>query len=546
MLPVLSTTSPEKPSPQKILTALAAERMRRECDLFCRRAWPLVEPKRAIWNWHMSAILEHLVYVTQAEIRNLMIMIPPRMTKTTLCSVLWPAWHWVVQPQTQWIFAGYESSLVLESAQSSRRLIESGWFQQFYGHEWYLLSDANKKDNYHNSKGGYRISTSVGGKTAGWGGDMQVLDDPNNTKKVESDTIRQSANEWHDNAWRSRMNNPNKTQKVYVAQRTHDSDVMGHVLSMEPHRWVQLVLPMEFDPKRICITYPNDGKGVMKDAKAIFRDPRQVEGELLNPKRFDKDTAQVERDAMSERAWNAQYQQQPEGQGGLILKKHWWKQWVYPEWHPEAGKVRPLPEWIEIIQVYDTAFEEDEEADFSARTTWGIFSHRESIKDPKTGGFRDGRQRICAMLLDWMEERLTFPALVDECYRSADEMDPDQVLVEKKASGHSLVQELRRPRRGGRRVPVKAVKLTDGGDLTARVHAASLMLEKGCVYYIPRKWSLRLIEQVAKFAPGDHGDTEATLAIAWQYMRRYFDLTLPDDDDEGEIAPFTWKRRKYG
>lgn len=546
MAAVLSTTPTAKASPQKILTALAAERMRRDCDLFCRRAWPLVEPKRAIWNWHMSAILEHLVYVSQGEIRNLAVMMPPRMSKTLLCSVLWPVWHWIQSPQTQWIFAGYEQSLVLESAQASRRLIESGWFQQFYGHEWYLRSDANKKELYHNSRGGYRISTSVGGKTAGFGGDIQVLDDPNNTKKVESDAIRLSANEWHDNAWRSRMNNPNKSQKVYVAQRTHDSDVIGHVLAMEPHRWVQLIMPMEHDPKRICITYPNDGKGVKKDAKAIFRDPRKIEGELLNPKRFDKDTAQVERDAMSERAWNAQYQQQPEGQGGLILKKHWWKQWVYPEWHPEAGKVRPLPEWIEIIQVYDTAFEEDEEADFSARTTWGIFSHRESIKDPKTGTFRDGRQRVCAMLLDWMEERLTFPALVDECYRSADEMDPDQVLVEKKASGHSLVQELRRPRRGGRRVPVKAVKLTDGGDLTARVHAASLMLEKGTIYYIPRKWSLRLIEQVAKFAPGDHGDTEATLAIAWQYMRRYFDLTLPDDDDEGEIAPFTWKRRKYG
>lgn len=494
----------------------------------------------------MSAILEHLVYVSQGEIRNLAVMMPPRMSKTLLCSVLWPVWHWIQSPQTQWIFAGYEQSLVLESAQASRRLIESGWFQQFYGHEWYLRSDANKKELYHNSRGGYRISTSVGGKTAGFGGDIQVLDDPNNTKKVESDAIRLSANEWHDNAWRSRMNNPNKSQKVYVAQRTHDSDVIGHVLAMEPHRWVQLIMPMEHDPKRICITYPNDGKGVKKDAKAIFRDPRKIEGELLNPKRFDKDTAQVERDAMSERAWNAQCQQQPEGQGGLILKKHWWKQWVYPEWHPEAGKVRPLPEWIEIIQVYDTAFEEDEEADFSARTTWGIFSHRESIKDPKTGTFRDGRQRVCAMLLDWMEERLTFPALVDECYRSADEMDPDQVLVEKKASGHSLVQELRRPRRGGRRIPVKAVKLTDGGDLTARVHAASLMLEKGSIYYIPRKWSLRLIEQVAKFAPGDHGDTEASLAIAWQYARRYYDLTLPDDDDEGEIAPFTWKRRRYG
>ena len=549
MLPLAVPDSPpiERLSPAKVLTSIAAERERRDAKLFCQRGWHIVEPKRVIWNWHMDAILEHLVYVTQGEIRNLAVMIPPRMSKTLLCSVLWPVWHWLQRPQTQFIAASYDKSLVLEASQGSRRLIESGWFQQRYGHEWYLLPDENKKELYRNSKGGYRMSTSVNGKTAGFGGDVQLLDDPNNTKQVESDAIRLSANEWHDNAWRSRMNDPNKTQKVYVAQRTHDSDVIGHVLEMEGNRWVQVILPMEFDPSRICITYPNNGRGVKPEAKAIFRDPRKVEGELLNPRRFDKDTAQVEKDAMSDRAWNAQYQQQPEGQGGLILKRHWWKQWVYPEWHPEAGKEMLLPQFIEVIQVYDTAFEEDEEADFSARTTWGIFSHRESIKDPKTGTFREGRQRICALLLDWMEDRFSFPALVDEVYRSYREADPDRVLVEKKASGHSLVQELRRPRQGGVRVPVVAVKLTDGGDLTARVHAASLMLEKGCIYYVPRRWSLRMIEQVAKFAPGDHGDTEATLAIAWQYMRRYHDLTLPDDEEEGQIAPFAWrKQRRYG
>lgn len=543
MLPVLNHGS-DGLTPQIQLTAIAGERMRRDANLFAQRAWPLVEPKRAIWNWHMSAILEHLVYVTQGEIRNLMVMIPPRMTKTTLCSILWPVWHWLQIPGAQFIAAGYEKSLVLEAAQASRRLIESPWFQKFYGHRWYLLPDENKKELYRNSKGGYRISTSVCGKTAGFGGDIQLLDDPNNTKQVESDAVRQGANEWHDNAWRSRMNNPNKTQKVYVAQRTHDSDVMGHVLATEPHRWVQLVLPMEFDPKRICITYPNKGSGVIPEAKAIFKDPRKKEGELLNPKRFNKDTAQVEQDAMSVRAWNAQYQQQPEGAGGLILKKHWWKQWVYPEWHMEAGKVMPLPTWIEIIQVYDTAFEEEEENSKSARTTWGIFVHRESIKDPKTGVWRDGRQRVCAMLLDWFEDRVEYPTLRDELIRAYRESDPDLVLVEKKASGHSLIQEIRRH---PDRIPIKGVKLTDGGDLIARIHTASLMLEKGCIYYVPRKWSLRLIDQVAKFPNGDHDDTEATLAIAWQYMRRHSDLTLPDDEDEKDIAPFRWKRRaKYG
>lgn len=489
----------------------------------------------------MSAILEHLVYVTLGDIRNLMVCVPPRMTKSLLSSVLWPVWHWLQQPGTQFLFASYDMSLTLRDAGLSRRLIESGWFQQFYGDQFYLLPDDNVKKMFRNDKGGYRLSTSVDGKTTGEGGDIQCLDDAHNAKQVESDVQRASAITWHDNAWRSRMNDPNKTQKVYTGQRTHDGDIYGHVFRTEGHRWVKLELPMEFDPKRICITYPNKGRGVAPEAKEIFRDPRKEEGELLNPKRFDKFTLAAEKEAMSERAYNAQYQQQPEGQGGLILKKHWWKQWVYPEWHPSAGKERELPEFIEIVQVYDTAFEEDEEADFSACTTWGLFAHRESEKDQRTGRIIEGKQRICAMLLDWMEERLSFPDLRRVAIQSDRHWSPDWILIEKKASGHSLIQELKR-----KKLPIKAVKIPSNMDLVARVHEASLMLEKGCIYYVPRKWSVRLIEQVAKFPNGEHDDTESTLSMAWMFMRKYHDLTLPDDEPVEEIAPFKWKKQRYG
>ncbi len=541
MLPEIAPRPTTARPPTQVLTEIGAERHRRDLELFTRRAWHIIEPKRCVWNWHLSAICEHLAFVSMGEIRNLMINIPPRMTKSLLTSVIWPVWDWLHYSGRQFICASYDLNLALRDAVLSRRLIESAWFQNQYSTEFFLLPDDNQKKMYRNSEGGYRITTSVNGASTGYGGDIQALDDPHNAKKVESDKDRQNALTWHDNAWRSRMNDPNKTQKVYTGQRTHDVDIFGHVLEMEGHRWVKLELPMEFDPKRLCITYPNKGRGVEKDAKEIFRDPRKVEHELLNPKRFNKHTAQDEKDAMSERAWMAQYQQQPEGQGGLILKRHWWKQWVYPEWHPEAGKTRPLPEFFEIIQVYDTAFEEDEEADNSARTTWGVFNYRESIMDEKTGRLREGKQRTCALLLDMMEEKLSYPDLREEAIESNEEFAPDSILIEKKASGHSLVQELRK-----KGLPVKAVKLTDGGDLIARAHASSLMLEKGCIYYIPRRWAQRVIENAAKFPNADHDDIVATLVIAWMYLRRYYDLTLPDDEDEHEIAPFKWQKRGYG
>lgn len=532
---------PAKPSPTAILTALAAERMRRGFGLFARRAWHIIEPKPCVWNWHMDAICEHLVYVTLEDIRLLMIMVPPRTSKSLLTSVLWPVWHWIQKPESQFISASYEKSVALGFSGLSRRLIESSWFKQFYAQDFFLLQDDNRKEYYTNSKGGYRVTTSVDGKTTALGGDIQLLDDPMNAKDANSDAVRNSSISWHDNSWRSRVNDPNKSQKVYIAQRLHDADIPGHVIAQEGHRWVQLMLPMEHETRRTCITYLNDGTGVKPDAKPIFKDPRKVDGELLNPKRFNKETAATEKDAMSERDWNAQFQQQPEGQGGLILKRKWWRQWKWPEWHPLAGRERELPEFIEIIQVYDTALEEDEEADYSARTTWGIFAHRESEKDEKTGRTKDGRQRICAIMLDMMEQKLEFPDLRAEVISSYHEFMPDYVLVEKKASGHGLVHELKR-----KNIPVKAIKLTDGGDKVARVRTSSLMLEKGCIFYVSRKWSMHVIDRAAKFPSGAHKDLVDTLSIAWQYMRRHSDLQLPDDDSDSETAPFAWPKRKYG
>lgn len=523
---------------QRLLTMVAAETKRRSLERYVHGAWPQVEPSRLKWNWHLDAMCEHLMALAVGEIRFLMIMIPPRMSKSLICTVLWPTWVWTQWPEEQFICASYSADLSIEHSLMARRVIESAWYQERWGDKFFMRHDENRADMYRNSAGGYRLTTSVKGRSTGEGGSIQIIDDPHDAKNVESDVMRASTLAWHDNAWRSRVNDPNTARKLYVAQRTHDSDVMGHVLAREGDRWCQLVLPMEFDVKRKCITYANDGTGPNLKKK-IFEDPRKIEGELLNPIRFNKQTARAEKEGgMSDRAWNAQYQQQPEGQGGLILKRAWWRPWVYPEVHNLAGKEMPMPEFFEIIQVYDTALEEDEENDFTARTTWGIFQHSESFIDPATGRTITGENRVCAMLLDMLCERMEYPDLRDELIKSNKDFAPDWILVEKKVSGHSLIQEGRR-----KHLPMKAVKVF--GDLNSRVNEASLMLKKGCIYYVPRTWSFQVINSAAKYPVGDHDDIESTLAIGWQYMRQWHGLQLPDDETQEEISPFRWKRKTY-
>lgn len=521
--------------PIRMLTMVAAEKMRRNLAHYMQQAWIQIDPARLRWNWHLDALSDHLMALSVGEIRFLGIEIPPRMTKSASCTIVWPTWHWIRWPEEQFICASYSSSLSLEHSLQARRLIESEWYQSRWGDRYYMLGDENRADMYRNSKGGYRLTTSVGGRTTGEGGTCQLLDDPFDAKGVESDIKRASTLAWHDNAWRSRVNDPNTAKKLYVAQRTHDMDIMGHIRAKEDKRWVFLTLPMEFDVKRKCITYANDGTGPNLKKK-IFEDPRKKEGELLNPSRFNKETARAEKEGgMSDRAWNAQYQQQPEGQGGLILKRAWWRAWTYPDMHSMAGKEMAMPEFFEIIQVYDTAFEKKEENDYTARTTWGIFEHSETFIDPSTGKTIASENRVCAMLLDMFCDRVEYPELRDEMVRSNKDFAPDWILVEKKASGHSLIQEGRR-----KGLPMKAVKVI--GDLQSRVNAASLMLKKGCIYYVPRAWAFQVINSAAKFPVGDHDDIESTLAMAWQYMRQWHGLQLPDDETQQEIDPFRWKR----
>lgn len=526
------------------LTEIAAEEMRRNLRLFCKRGWSQLQPQVLSWNWHLDAICDHLSYVTMGEIRFLMISVGPRSTKTMTCSVLWPAWHWLHVAGEQFLTASVDDQLARDSSILSRRLIESPWFQTQYPGEIELFDDENTAGMYRNRKGGYRMIASVQGRVTGVGGTIQLADDLVDAKKVQSDVVRHSTLAWHDNAWRSRVNNPDHVKKVYVGQRTHEADPYGHVLAQESSRWVHLVLPTEFNPAKRCITYLNKGDGVAPGATPIFEDPRKVEREILDPKRMSAATVNAEKRIVSEAAWQAQYNQDPVGMGGLILKRHWWRPWVQPDWRANAREERPLPHFDRIVQIWDTALEEGEQDDFSACTTWGTFKYTEVYLDKTLGRPVQGETRTCAMLLDAVKERYAYPDLRAKAIQLNKDFAPHDILIEKKVSGHSLIQELRK-----KRLPVKAVKLSGSsgrgggeGDLVARAHSSSLMLEKGCVWYPPRPYAYAVIDECSGFPNADHDDYVSTVVIALMWLRRFHDLQLPDDERD-EISPWAWKKR---
>ncbi len=516
----------------KQLTQAQAEYYRRDLREFVSAAWNIVEPKPFQTNWHLDAICDHLAYVTFGDIRNLIINIPPRQTKSLTASVLWPVWEWLLDPKVQFLCASYAQELALRDAVKSRRLIESAWFRERYSDVFYLDPTDNRKNRYVNNHGGHRISGSILGKATGEGGDKLLIDDPHNMKDVYSDAIRYNTLSTWDNSLRSRLNDPTTGQKILIGQRSHDADLFGHILSTEDERWEVLMLPMEYDPARHCITFFNGGKGHKTEEGPVFEDPRAKKGELLNEKRFGHEERKAEKKAMSVRDYSAQFNQDPTSGGGLILKKKWWQQWCFPQDHPQAGKPMPYPEFIEIISVYDTAFETDEENDCSARITAGLFEYS------PTGREKDNC--ICALLLERFNDKVEFPDLKTEAIAHNVEYAPDWTLVEKKASGHSLLQELRRAG-----ISIRGVK-PGSKDKVFRAHMVAQLLKDGLLFYIPRNWAYEVINQCAKFPVGENDDLVDCVVMLLAYIRRMGLVELPDDEKDDELALFAQPRKFYG
>ena len=130
--------------------------------------------------------------------------------KSISVTVCFPVWLWLTEPQKRFLFASYSQSLSTKHSVDRRTIIQSDWHKKNYGHLYKLTSDQNVKTEYVNDKRGVMISTSVGGTSTGKGGDILITDDPHNPRQAESDIQRQSAIEWFDRTFSTRLDDKKK------------------------------------------------------------------------------------------------------------------------------------------------------------------------------------------------------------------------------------------------------------------------------------------------------------------------------------------------
>jgi predicted phage terminase large subunit-like protein len=424
-------------------------------------------------NWHIQKIAEVLEACRTGKIRRLIINVPPRSLKSLCGSVAFPAWLLGHNPHTQVICASYSQDLAEKHARDCRSLMQTERYQRLFPTR--LSSDKMAAAEFTTSEGGFRLATSVGGQLTGRGGDFIIIDDPLKPEEALSETERKNANEWFSSTVVSRLNDKRTGCIVVIMQRLHEDDLVGHILEMDD--WTVI---------RFSAIAEEDETHVIRTPYKTYKVRRKA-GEALHPEREPLDVLARIRASLGEYHFSGQYQQAPAPHGGGMIKIDWFLRYTEPE----------KPEKFEFVfQSWDTANKPSELSDYCVCTTWGFLKKK-------------------VYLLHLFRKKLNFPELKRAAEEQARFYQPGYILIEDKASGTQLIQELRHA--GFSAVTSYEPK----SDKIMRMDSASGMIENQFVY-LPANapWLPDLISELMAFPKGRYDDQCDSLSQALDWVKQ--------------------------
>lgn len=421
---------------------------------FVKEAWEYVDCDQFIPTYHIKVVCDHLQAVAEGRLKRLIINIPPGFAKSLLVSVLYPAWVWLKNPQHCFLTGANSTPLSIRDTVRSRDLINSDWYQYLWAKSFVFSSDQNQKTYYTNDKKGHRVSFSTSSNFTGWRANTLILDDPLSFNDKYSKVKRDKVNQMVGGGLMTRLKSQKNDAIIVMMQRLHYEDVTGFLT--EKGGWTVLNLPLEFMEATKCVT-------------PIFEDNRK-EGELLWTEMWDANMVKEIQKNLGSVEYSAQYQQCPTELSGGIINLNWFKYYTV------------LPKFDRIVDSWDTAFGEKQENDYSVGTTWGVTQNM-------------------YYLLNVYKKQAGMPELKRAILDVHNKFGSTEILVEDRASGKSVVQELTfRTRLPFKLINPEKCKIT-------RAHAAAPTVEAGNVS-IPERadWLLDFKEELRMFPAGAHDD----------------------------------------
>jgi len=463
------------------------ERCKESYLYFVTQMWP-----GFISGKHHQIMAEAFERVAAGTLKRLIINMPPRHTKSEFASYLLPSWFLGRFPEKKIIQTAHTAELAVGFGRKVRNLVQSEAYSKVFDTK--LSSDSKAAGRWNTDKGGDYFAIGVGGAVTGKGADLLIIDDPHSEQEAKqgNPAVYDGVYEWYTSGPRQRLQPGGSI--IIVMTRWSKKDLTGQILKSSQKEGVNDWEVIEFP--------------------AIL-----PSGTPLWPAFWKKEELEAIKAEIPVSKWEAQYQQNPTSEEGAIIKRDMWKIW--------EGDNPPYCEYI--IQSWDTAFEKNNRADYSACTTWGVFKHPD-----KNGDYKPN-----IIVLDSFKRRMEFPELKTRAMEMWKEWNPDTLIVEKKAAGAPLIYELRKMG-----IPLTEFTPSKGNDKIARVNAISDLFNSGIVWCPQTRWADELMEELAAFPNGDNDDlVDSTSQALIRYRQGGF-IEIESDEPE-EVQWFKGRKERY-
>ena len=459
--------------------ALKREQGQEKFLSFVKTMWP-----GFISGRHHAVMAKKFEEIASGKLKRLIINCPPRHTKSEFASYLLPAWFLGKFPDKKVIQTSHTAELSVGFGRKVRNLVDSDAYAKIFPNVA-LRQDSKAAGRWSTNAAGEYFAIGVGGAVTGKGADLLVIDDPHSEQEATlaeiNPEIYDKTYEWFTSGPRQRLQPGGAI--VVVQTRWSKRDLTGQVLKASAQR--------EGDEWEV-IEFP----AILPSGKPLW------------PEFWPLEELEALRNELPNSKWQAQYQQSPTSESAAIIKRDWWQVWEEDD----------PPSCEYTLMAWDTAFEANNRADYSACTLWGIFDMPDE----------NGVNQTNIILLNAFRDRMEFPELKKRAVENWKEWQPDSVIIEKKASGAPLIYELR-----SMGIPVQEFTPVRGNDKITRLNAISDIFASGRVWAPPKRWAEEVVDEVASFPAGEHDDYVDTVSLALMRFRKGgFIRTLLDEEDE--------------
>ncbi len=476
---------------KELALKVVAERCVKDFFYFVQTFWDVIIQEEPTYNWHIPFLCRELqelsvsIVARQPKPYDLIINIPPGTTKSTIVTIMWPVWLWTQDATIRIITNSYSGGLSIEHAMKSKDILQSDKFKRLFP-DIVIRKDKSGKQNYENTKLGFRYATSTGATITGFHAHVIINDDPVNPKQAESEPMRIQANE-HTKTLSSRKVNKANTPTVTIMQRLHEEDVTGYLLKKKGDNIRHICLPAED-----C-----------ENVKPAELRKYYING-LLDPNRLGRSVLDEAKTDLGSRGYAGQYSQAPSVDGGNIIKENWFRRISFADFRALRFK-EPIHFFL------DTAYDS---------------RNRKTDNDP-SGIIAACKIKNNIYITHANKVWKTFPELLRFLpeYMYANDYDQYQstLRIEPKANGKSVCQQLEEST--SLNVTYTPTP-TDGKDV--RLHAIAPKVECGRVYLVDGEWNEEFIDEVCGFPTKVHDEYVDLLGYAVNYFMDE-DIVIPDN-----------------